>query len=187
MTPMTNISRNFENKTKKKVKQFGQTARLGGSPGRYFIILTAFGLLSVYCSIVRKKKNNTPDKHSWFLSLCKYKIWLVSGTWSLVCHQPGNMIRTNCQPIQCFGLGRVQRPLPSLDSPCLLVCPVLCAALWCLSVLTPEAQCERDFSFYIPSSSSSPFSPFYSWTNVPVYRWDVDDNVDKKNLYILHF
>lgn len=56
------------------------------------------------------------------------------------------------------------------------------AALWCLIVLMPEAQCLRDFSLFpLP-----PPPPFYSLSNVPVYRWDVDD-VDKRILHSLGF
>lgn len=91
----------------------------------------------------------------------------------LCVNQPENITRTN-QPAQCFGLGHV---LPSLDSPCLSVsCP--CAALWCLSMFVPEAQCKRDFSLLLPSSCSL--------SNVPVYRWDVDA-VDKRILHSLGF
>lgn len=76
----------------------------------------------------------------------------------------------------------VQRPLPSLDSPCLLVCPVLLQhsdawLCWCL---------RRNVKEISPSSPSHPPPPFYSLSNVPVYRWDVDD-VDKRILHSLGF
>lgn len=57
----TNICRNFEKKTKKKKKKrklfvWSNCTFLGDSPGRYLIVLTAYGLLSVYCLFISKKK-----------------------------------------------------------------------------------------------------------------------------------
>lgn len=81
---------------------------------------------------------------------------------------------------------RVQRPLPSLDSPCLLVCPVLVQhsdpwVCWCLRRNVKEISPLHSFILFL---SSPP--PFYSLSNVPVYRWDVDD-VDKRILHSLGF
>lgn len=82
----------------------------------------------------------------------------------------------------------VQRPLPSLDSPCLLVCPVLVQhsdawVCWCLRRNVKEIS---PTSFLHPLPPPPPPLPFYSLSNVPVYRWDVDD-VDKRILHSLGF
>lgn len=67
MMTMMNICHNFkkENKKKKKRKLFvwSNCTFLGDSPGRYLIVLTAYGLLSVYRLFISfKKKNNVPGK-----------------------------------------------------------------------------------------------------------------------------
>lgn len=101
--------------------------------------------------------------------------------------KPENMTRTlsTTNPILWIW-SHVQIPLPSLDSLCLLVCPVLVQhsnawVCWCLRRIVKEIF---PFVFLHPVSPSPP--PNYSLSNVPVYRWDVDD-VDKRILHSLGF
>lgn len=107
--------------------------------------------------------------------------------------QPENEDYSTTNPLLWIW-SHVQRPLPSLDSQCLLVCPVFVQhsdawVCWCL-----RRNVKEIYPFFIPPSSSSGASPslshlrppFYSFSNVPVYRWDVDD-VDKRILHSLGF
>lgn len=95
--------------------------------------------------------------------------------------QPENITRTNWQPVQCFGFGHV---LPSLDH--VLVSPVLVQhsdawVCWCLRRNVKETS-RSSFLHPLPVLLLSS----YSLSNVPVYRWDVDD-VDKRILHFLGF
>lgn len=60
-TSTTNICRKFEKENKKSKKRklfvWSNCTFLGDSPGRYLIVLTAYGLLSVYHLFNSKKKN----------------------------------------------------------------------------------------------------------------------------------
>lgn len=84
--------------SKKKVKRancfiWSNCTFLGDFPGRFLIVLTAYGLLSVYRLFYSKEKKKKKKREKqklladvlWFLSLSECNVTLVNGTCLLAC------------------------------------------------------------------------------------------------------
>lgn len=184
---MMNICHNFDRKKKMKYCMFGQTARFQVTPPPpQQIIRLTNSLQTILCtvspSVKGKKKIYILVNCFRFFSSCLIRRYNCTVVFQLSREYKQLTIQSICSDLVTCAK---TFPFSGQSISFSVSCP--CGTLRCLSVLMPEGTMLKRFPFPSFLRLLHFIHPLLlSLSNVPLYRWDVDD-VDKRILHLLGF